>query len=367
MTACHLSKFGFIVHCRNATELRLALLRYRFSPWGLFSDQKLKEYCLKKGFIENIFTFKELTSERQAVCQGKAFCLLLTPEQMLENQSIATELVIKACKMAEDWGAQMIGLGAICAVIGARGVEAAQSCSAAVTTGNALTVYAAVVAFEKIMQRLEADQVEPKIAIVGFPGSIALALTKILYERGLHLIVVSRRQTAFLKKFTDNIGTAAGSLEITQDLHSALQASHIIFTATSTGQIIEQNTLLPGSVVLDIAQPKDVIYCENGRKDVLIIDAGTIALPRSTKQPYRYSGFGLNDIPSCLGETITLTFEKKWEQFSLGRNLPVDKIEEIGRLSEQHGFVFDEFRSFGKPVSPENFSETKKALLGPHN
>lgn len=362
MAADRMHKFGFIVHCRSTRELRLALALYKLSPAGLLPEKTLKQYCLEKGFIKDIFTFDRVISDKQAVCQGKAFCIFLTPDQFLEHQSLSTELVVKASKMAEAWGAEMIGLGAICAVVGARGVEVADNCTAAVTTGNSLTVYASVIQFEKIMRRLEVDPFKHKMVIIGFPGSIGLAITKILYRKGHRLVLVSRQKTAFLKKFLESLGADNGRIEITQDVESAVKQGRIIFTATSSGRIIDQDMLLPGSVVFDIAQPKDVIYRSTGRKDVLIVDAGLISLPRSTRKQYRYSGLGPNDIPSCLGETMTLTFEERWERFSIGRELDIDKVQEIGRLSEGHGFVFDDFRCFQKPIAPDNFQAAQQAL-----
>ena len=362
MTEKKIRKFAFIVHCRNTKELRLVLARYRYSPYSLLPEKKLKEYCLKNELIENIFTFKQVISDKGTICQGKAYCVIMSPDQMLENQAITTERAIKASKMAEKWGAEMIGLGAICAVIGARGVEIADNCSSAVTTGNSLTVHASIYAFEKIMQRMEIDPLKQKIAIIGFPGSIGLAITKILHAKGMNLLLVSRRKTAFIRKFIDEMKDGNGTIEITQDINSALEKSKVIFTTTSTGQIIDQDTLQPGSIVFDIAQPKDVIYKNPPRKDVLILDTGLISLPGSTKDTYRYSGLGPNDIPSCLGETMTLTFEERWERFSIGRELHLDRISEIGKLAEEHGFVFDDFRSFQKPVSKQNIEATRKAF-----
>jgi len=362
MSSSQINKFGFIVHCRSIRELRLVLARYRASAISLLPARALQDYCLKQGFIEDIFTFDQVLTDRQAICQGKAFCLLLTPQQLLENQGLATSLVIKASRRAEAWGARMIGLGALCAVVGARGVEVANSCTAAVTTGNSLTVYASIVCFEKIMQRLDVDPSRHTLAIIGFPGSIALAITKILYAKGFNLLLVSRQQSSFVNKFIESTAGGSGSIAVIQDVAAALKSSRIIFTATSTGQIIDQDRLLPGTVVFDIAQPKDVICQRTGRKDVLILDAGLITLPRSTKRRYRYSGLLANDIPSCLGETMTLALESRWEQFSLGRELHLDRIAEIGRLSEAHGFIFDNFRSFGKPVATDNLRATQAAL-----
>ncbi|MCX8043174.1 MAG: hypothetical protein N3B18_03500 [Desulfobacterota bacterium] len=362
-----LPKFGFIVHCRSVKELRLALLRYGLSPAALLPEAALKQYCLSRGIIKDIFTFDRVVSDTGKVCQGKAFCVFLAPDQFLEHQTRATELVVQAAQMAAAWGAQMIGLGALCAVVGARGIEVAERCSAAVTTGNSLTVYAAVLQFEKIMRRLGIDPHRHTIVIIGFPGSICLAITKILHAQGYRLVLVSRQRTAFLQKFLESLGAVEGAIRVTHDVASAVRSGTIIFTATSTGNIIDQDMLLPGSVVFDIAQPKDVIFSTRPRRDVLIVDAGLISLPRSTSRHYRYSGLEVNDIPSCLGETMTLTLEQRWERFSLGRELVLDKIEEIGMLSRRHGFVFDDFRSFQKPIPAQTFSATAQALTGPAN
>jgi putrescine aminotransferase len=356
-------KFGFIVHCRNTRELRLALARYRLAPHLSFlPERRLKDYCLKQGFIENVCTFTDIVSDRHVRCQGKALCLLLTTEQLLEHQSYATELVVRAARRAEAWGARMIGLGAICAVIGARGAEVAASCAAAVTTGNSLTAYTSLVTYDNVLRRLAVAPRSQTVVIIGFPGSITLVIAKVLHARGIPLVLVSRRQTAFLEKFISSLGGGTGTVAVTQDIPSALAQGRVIFSATSTGQLIDQDQLLPGSIVFDIAQPKDVIQKKVPRRDVLIIDAGLISLPRATQRVYRYSGCYQNDIPSCLGETITLTFDERWENFSIGRELDLDRMREIGRLAEEHGFVFDQFRSFGRPIPQHILDATRDAL-----
>ena len=50
------------------------------------------------------------------------------------------------------------------------------------------------------------------------------------------------------------------------------------------------------------------------------------------------------------------------ESFSLGRELDVDKVNEIGGLSEKHGFIFDHFLSFEKLIKEENFERARGAL-----
>jgi predicted amino acid dehydrogenase len=383
-------KFGFIAHARGVRELRtIFLLRHDISSTPFRSGEVVKSKALEEGLIRDIFTYRKIYSPQQRSCSGKVFCVFLTPEQLLENQTRAVELVVQACCQAKEWGAEIIGLGAMTAVIGSRGREINAHSPVPVTTGNSLTVYSSLKAFEEIVKKLEIDIYAQKIVVVGFPGSIALTITRSLLKEGVKLVLVSRRQTRFLQRFLSDLDdTVKGNVEITKDLPNALSKGKIIFSATSSGNIIDPDSLQPGSIVFDIAQPRDVINKKAKRKDVLIIDAGTVALPKATTShihsvslpffsfvPFpvwawkdhgthllNYSGVGPFYIPSCLAETITLALEGRRESFSLGRELNFDSMNEIGRLSEKHGFIFDHFLSFEKLIKEENFERARGAL-----
>ena len=383
-------KFGFIAHARGVGELRKAFfLRHNISFIPFRSGDVIKSRSLEEGLIRDIFTYRKICSPQGGNCSGKVFCVFLTPEQLLENQTRAVDLVVEACCQAKEWGAEIVGLGAMTAVVGSRGKEINADSPVPVTTGNSLTVYSSMKTFKEVVKKLEIDIYKQKIVLVGFPGSITLAIAKTLLKEGLKLVLVSRRQTRFLKRFLSDIDDARQkNVEITRDLSDALSRGKIIFSATSTGNIIDQDCLQPGSIVFDIAQPRDVIRKKSRRKDVLIIDAGTISLPKTNGKavhsvslpffpfmPYpiwaweycsplfvNYSGVGPLYIPSCLGETITLALEERKESFSIGRELDLEKIEEIGVLSERHGFVFDRFLSFDQVIRRQNYECVQKAI-----
>ena len=383
-------KFGFIAHARGIGELRKAfLLRDDISLIPFRSVEVIKSKSLEKGLIRDIYTYRKLHSTLHVDCSGRTFCIFLTPEQLLENQTRAVDLVVEACCQAKEWGAEIVGLGAMTAVVGSRGKEINANSPVPVTTGNSLTVYSSLKAFKEVVKKLGIDIYGQKIVLVGFPGSITLAIAKTLLKEGLKLVLVSRRKTRFLQRFLSDIDeTRQGNVEITRDLSDALNRGKIIFSATSTGNIIDPDSLQPGSIVFDIAQPRDVIRKKTKRKDVLIIDAGTIRLPKTNGKaihsvslpffpfiPYpiwaweycsslfaNYSGLGPLYIPSCLGETITLALEERKDSFSIGRELDLEKIEEIGKLSEKHGFIFDHFLSFDQAIKKQNYECVQKAI-----
>jgi fatty aldehyde-generating acyl-ACP reductase len=41
---------------------------------------------------------------------------------------------------------------------------------------------------------------------------------------------------------------------------------------------------------------------------------------------------------ACMAETMLLALEGRYENFTLGRDIPVEKVKEIERLAEKHGF-----------------------------
>ena len=67
-------------------------------------------------------------------------------------------------------------------------------------------------------------------------------------------------------------------------------------------------------------------------------------------------------IPSCLGETINLALENRPESFSLGRNLSVERVREIGAIAAKNGFRFDRLYSFGLALEASQLAEYHKAV-----
>jgi len=387
-------KFGFINHAREVGELRKAfLLRHNISTIPFRSSSIVRKKGLEKGLIEDMFTYRKICSSQGTNCSGRVFTIFLTPEQLLENQARAVDLVVQACRQAKEWGAEVVGLGTMTAVVGSRGEEVNAQSPIPATTGNSLTVYTTLKELQEVVDRLQIDLYRQKVVVVGFPGSIALAVTRALLNDGLKLIAVGRSNTHFTQRFLADLDdTVKKNIEVTRDLSHALNRGRIIFCATSSGNIIDPDRLQPGSVVFDIAQPRDVIKKKKKREDVLIIDAGTVCLPKtegtafhyvslpflsSISVPirvgysrgffiYNYSGLGPYYIPSCLAETIILALEERRESFSLGRKLDLEKIKEIGALGEKHGFIFDHyyyFLSFDKRISEENYERTEHALI----
>ncbi len=290
--------------------------------------------------------------------RGQLIEIPMRAAEILEYPDEAMDQIMTAVKMATDWGAKIVGLGAMTGVVGGRGQFVAEQSSIAVTTGNSLTVYAAIQTVFNAVNRLNLDLTEETIAVVGIPGSIASAAAIILAPYCKKVLLVSRRASGPAQKLAEQLNA-----ELLQDIDEATQKARIILTATSSGDCIDQHALRPGTIVIDVGVPADVIGDRSVRPDVLVLTGGLAAIPadgRWTSQ--RVLRFQLGMIPSCLGETMNLGYEDRAESYSLGRSLCPDSIREIGAIADRNGFQFSQLCSFGQRLEQPVLTEFRKFL-----
>jgi predicted amino acid dehydrogenase len=135
-----------------------------------------------------------------------------------------------------------------------------------------------------------------------------------------------------------------------------------VVTATSSGDCIEPSWLRAGCLVLDVGVPSDVRRAMPARDDVLILSAGYARVPEAMPRDSFFLKFFHGIVPSCLGETMVLALENRADSFSIGRELDLGRVREVGRLAEVHGFTFSEALASGLPLSPEARSQFLKVL-----
>jgi fatty aldehyde-generating acyl-ACP reductase len=91
-------------------------------------------------------------------------------------------------------------------------------------------------------------------------------------------------------------------------------------------------------VVCDISRPPNVSRAVRmSRPDAFVIDGGVVSLPRESRL-----SLNLDMDPglayACMAETMILALERRFEDTSLGIDLDMDNVTEMGRLAERHGF-----------------------------
>jgi acetylornithine/succinyldiaminopimelate/putrescine aminotransferase/predicted amino acid dehydrogenase len=289
---------------------------------------------------------------------GRLIEIPMKAAEILEYPDAALEHIERAVKMAADWGAGVVGLGAMTAVVGGRGTWVAERSPIAITTGNSLTVYAAIQGLFHAAEELNFDLRQETIAVVGVPGSIASAAAILLAPHCGQLLIVGRNASAPSQKLADKLG-----VELLMDIPEACRRARIILSATSSGNCIDQSFLQPGTIVVDVGVPADVIGDSAERPDILVLTGGLAAVPEDGRwHSPRVIRFQRGMIPSCMGETMMLALEDRPECLSLGRVLDVEKIAEIGAIATANGFRFSRLCSFGQVLDESVLTGFRKYI-----
>jgi len=298
-----------------------------------------------------------LVSASGAKCDGRLYEIPMDAYAILDDVDRALEYVEQAVDMAAEWGAKVVGLGSMTGVVGGQGTYIAERAPVPVTTGNSLTVYAAVENLAHACFEIGLDLAKESVAVVGIPGSIATAAARLLASRARSLVLVARSESNRALRISEELDA-----ELLLSIPEALERASVVLSATSSGSCIEQAWLRPGSLVVDVGVPTDVHGTRAEREDVLLLTGGLARVPRSMSMDSTYLWFHHGMVPSCLAETCVLGLEDRTESYSLGRELDPERIEEIGRLARSHGFSFSHLYSFGVPLEPSALARHRKAL-----
>ena len=351
-----MGQFGFIVHPISVAAdvaRRYRIARYLPEPWVEWGIK----YVSPK-LLSHITGVRSLTG---ATCEGWFVGCPLTPRQFLHlDEKFVVSKIVKAGQVAQELGAKVVGLGAYTSVVGDQGVSVARELGIAVTTGNSYTVATAVQGVLKAGELMGVQAPTATAAVVGASGSIGRVCAQMLSRKVARLLLIGLEEPLLRKVANELPGNA--EVEVTTDAGPALRQSDLVVTVTSAlDAVIEPDDLKPGSVVCDVARPRDVSkQVADQRQDVLVIEGGVVAVPGEVEFNFNF-GFPPRTSYACMAETMMLALEERYENFSLGRELSEDKVNEIAALADKHGFTLAGFRSFEKAVTEGQIARTREA------
>lgn len=364
-------KFGFLVHPLSQataaltnfdTEGRLQS-RWGVDPFGVaaglhaaVSRSRAKRQAECEPAVSLMDDLGELHSPSGARAQGRIYEIPLDARTILEEPDRALAYMEQAVGQAADWGARLVGLGSMTGIVGSRGEHLAEKSPIAVTTGNSLTVYTAAQNLFRAAEEFGIDLKEETLAVVGVPGSIASGVAALLAPHCGRLLLVGRTNgNGQSRRLAEQLGA-----ELVSGLREALSQARLVISATSSGACIDQHELQPGTVVVDVGVPTDVIGARQLRGDVLILTGGLVALPATMNSASRVLRFQHGVIPSCLAETLVLSLDGRAQCLSLGRVLRLEGIQDIGSRARAHGLDFSHLMSFGNPLDEGECAEFRK-------
>lgn len=284
-----------------------------------------------------------------------------TPRRMMElPEKMVYNKIIQTGRFAEKLGAQMLGLGAFTSVVGDGGMTIAQALDVPVTTGDSYTVMVAVDAIREAARVMEIPFSGATAAVVGATGAIGSVCAELLADEVERLVLVGRSREK-LEGLRDRLQSKCRSEIVVSLTMDILAESQLILTVTSAiHDVIRPEHLQPGSVVCDVARPRDVsAMVASARDDILVIDGGMVDVPGPVDFHFNF-GFPPGKAYACMAETIALALEGRFEDYTLGKHLTRERVEEIDAICKKHGFRVSGFRSFEKEVTEEHIDTVRR-------
>lgn len=310
------------------------------------------------------FKVSEITGVRSDHAETSGYfvtCPLTSKQMVTLPEKKVLKKIIQTGKVAQKLGAKVVGLGAMTAVVGDAGITIAKNLDIAVTTGNSYTVATALQGTKKAADLMGIDLSEAEILVVGATGSIGSVCARIL-ARDARFLTLAARDREKLDYIAARIMRETGlAAKVSTDIKRSVQRADIIITVTGAAEaVIDVMDLKPGAVVCDVARPRDVSKRTAAlRDDVLVIEGGVVDVPGEVDFGFNF-GFPPRTSYACMAETMLLALEKRFEPFTLGRDLSVEQVDEITCIAEKHGFGISGFRSFERAVTNEEIAVVRK-------
>jgi predicted amino acid dehydrogenase len=361
-TEADINRFAFVIHPLNISFIHNDK-RFR---WTRFLPDSIVEPVaanMPPMYLSRITGGKSPTTGQRI--EGTLITLAATPRQMMKRDARFTyQKLNQAARIAEARGARIMGLGAFTSVVGDAGITVAHESDIAITSGNSLTVAATLESAKQAVINMGAtDLTKGKVMIVGATGSIGSICARLLAQAIYDVVLVSIEPERLIElKRTIQEETPGSKVAIATRADDHLADCDLIVTATSAfGQrIIDITKCKPGAVICDVARPLDISKREADlRPDVLVIESGEVLIPGDIDFGYNI-GLPPKTAYACLAETALLAMDGRFEDYTLGRNITIERVKEIYRLFKKHDFQLAGLRTFDEYITQEEYADKRE-------
>jgi predicted amino acid dehydrogenase len=341
------NRFAFVIHPLSQEYFKnikpIEMLSYVSPP--LFMNTLEKAMAYAPPFVYSKVT--GIKSPTGVEAEGWLISVGGTPKEIMSHAPEFTyRRLLDAASMAQQLGAQIMGLGAFTKVVGDAGLTVAKRAPLPITTGNSYSASGALWAAHDALLRLRlmpeakrGHKVQFKAMVVGATGAIGSVCARMMATVAEEVYLVSP-ETAKLLALKESIlnETPDAKVFLSSRADKDIAGMDMIVTATSGAgkKVLDIMKVKPGCVITDVARPLDLPPDEVAKRpDVLVIESGEIHLPGNVSM--KNIGLPKNVAYACLAETIVLALEGRFENFTVGRNIEWERVREIYRLGRKHG------------------------------
>ncbi|MBD1833194.1 long-chain acyl-[acyl-carrier-protein] reductase [Trichocoleus sp. FACHB-90] len=334
--------FGLIGHLTN---LQHAQSVARELGYPEYADQGLDFWCSAPPQIVDHITVTSITGQK---IEGRYVESCFVPEMLATGRGkTAVRKVLNAMAHAQKHGINISALGGFSSIIfeefnlhESKQVRNIKLEFERFTTGNTHTAYIICRQVEQVSKKLGIELNKATVAVCGATGDIGSAVCRWLDARTdvAELLLIARKQER-LQALQAELGR--GKI---MDLEEALpQADIVVWVASMPkGVEIDPTVLKKPCLLIDGGYPKNMAT-NIQHPGVYVVNGGIVE--HSLDIDWRIMKIvNLMDVPgrqlfACFAESMLLEFEKRYTNFSWGRNqITVEKMELIGEASVKHGF-----------------------------
>ncbi|HEY4223322.1 MAG TPA: hypothetical protein VGO62_18315 [Myxococcota bacterium] len=281
-----------------------------------------------------------------------------------------------ALKRAERWGAEIVALGPTARAMVEASGSIGKSVRVPVTTGNALQASTAFAAARAAVLRLgfvplassSGALLALRCLILGASGSFGSVAAHLCADEYSDVILAGPRPDRLLELKTaiDEGGARDKRAHIvcTTEPESEIARADLIIVATGVHGpgTMELARVKPGCVVCDVGRPASITsQAAQARPDVLVIDGGVVEIPGAELD----CDLGLpgTAIYATLAEATVLALEGRFESYSGGAPISLERVREIAAIGKRQGVRLAALRGPGGVVTDEDVALCREAAL----
>ncbi len=333
-------KFAFIIFVDTIEALKRIHGLYRALP-----SFAVGAILKNKPAIE-IFHARNITCGRGEKIDGHIILCPLFPNKYMGglHMDFVMDRINSAGNLAKKLGADIVGFDTLPQAVSDKEQVISDTLKIPITTGRALTAWSMFEAAYRITKAKRIPFSQTVITVLGANKPLAqlcafkcssLGARLVIFDWNQEKLVASKER--LLKFLCIANKPEALTLFAKDNLALAVAEADIIINADNFDEGRFLNNTKRSATVLDLfgcdAKPLNRTSANN----VNFIKAALIKMPHLTQLGF-HTGLPEGVICSGLSETMLLTYEGKFVNYSIGDNINPDDLEEIADMAAAHGF-----------------------------
>ncbi len=358
---------GFVVmgHPYNFNHLIRYFKFFKPDLTSVTKDFVLKLFELTPSY--HSYDIPNFRSKTGKTTQGYFVLCPIIPDMLTVSPERVLQKVAEGCRIGERLGAGIVALGGFTSIVGERyHDELRKMVKIPLTTGNTFTAAMALDGVKKAAELMGIEMGKATVTVIGGTGDIGGACAHSLAKDVKEIILTGRNKDNLnkAKEAMKRISKAKISVS-TDNNESAKKADIVIAAASSSQSLVDLKCFKPGSIICDVAYPKNTSYMTAYRNDIFAFAGGMCEAPSSFDLGFDIGLPSKNVLYGCFAEAMILSLEERYENYSHGKGrITQENMQEIRSMGAKHGFRVAPFYWGDRLMREEDIMAIRKNVRG---